>query len=42
MLYLNILLGVQESIQFPISAVNTASTQLLISADQNHSMSSSE
>ena len=42
MYYLNILLGVQESVQFPVSTVSTASTQSLILADQHHSMSPSE
>ena len=42
MYYLNILLGVQESIQFPISTAVTTNTQSLISADQHYSMSPSE
>ena len=42
MYYLNILLGVQESIQFPISTAVTTNTQSLISADQHLSMSPSE
>ena len=42
MYHLNILLGVQESIQFPISTTITTNTQLLKSANQYYSMSPSK
>ena len=43
LLHHNIVLGVQQSIQYPISTPVTTNTQLLLSSDQqHHSMSPSE
>ena len=43
LLHYNILLGVQQSIQYPISTPVTTNTQSLLSSDQqHHSMSPSE
>ena len=43
LLHHNILLGVQQSIQYPISTPVTTNTQSLLSSDQqHHSMSPSE
>ena len=40
--YHNILLGVQQSIQFPISTAVTTNTQSLLTDQQHYSMSPSE